>query len=187
MSTLINCEGASIPDFGAGFSDCAPKYVFGEVERVFVTPLDLPEDIDGNPYPADVTDESDWLALFNAGIGVNIPVKGTLDEPERPEIDTSLYRKAYPPARYTLSAMVDDIGEPEVYNALRDMANIRVRFWFISGNFIFGGAEGLLSDLNSWLTIEEGEEAMHKYALTFTWRSPDGKGPERATSPFLQS
>ena len=181
MSTLLNCAGDSIPSFGTGFDDCAPKYVFGEIERVFISPLDLPEG-EGNPYPADVTDDTDWDALFVAGTAVNIPVKGSLDEPDRPEIETSLYRKAYPPARYTLTAMVDDIGNEDVYDALREMANIRVRFWFISGGYIFGGATGLQSDLNSWLTIEEGEESLHKYALSFAWRA--AQGPERADSPY---
>ena len=183
-SFLTQCAEDSIPSFGTGFDYCAPNYVFGEVTHVIVAPIGIPDESDyaGNPWPTDVSDMGDWDALIGAGFAQVIPIKGTLDEPERPEIDTSLGRKAYPPPRYTLTGQVDDLPA-DVYEGMRNLSNKSVRFWFLSGGYIFGGAQGLRSDVNTWLTIEEGEESVHKYNVSFTWKSEDRLAPARAIAP----
>ena len=184
-SFLEQCAADTIPSFGAGFDYCAPNYVFGEVTHVIVAPIGVPEGspYQGTPYPEDPSEMGDWEDLIAADIGVQvIPIKGTLDEPERPEIDTSLGRKAYPPPRYTLTGQVDDLPD-DVYEGMRNLSNKSVRFWFLSGGYIFGGAQGLRSDVNTWLTIEEGEESVHKYNVSFTWKSEDRLAPARAIAP----
>lgn len=174
-----NCND-SIPDFSNAFNYCDPEYSFGEVERVIVAPIDIHESITDLPS----MDEAALIAAEASGyIGI-IPVKGSLDEPEQPEQETSLYRRAYPPARYTLEGNADDLST-EAYTALRDLNKKRVRMWFVSGKYIFGGALGLISDTRTFPVIEEGEESLHRYHVRFEWRS-DGKSPERDSSPWYE-
>lgn len=181
MSTLSCAEG--IPSFDGAFDFCSPNFVFGEIEQVIITPLETES---GNPYPADWTNETSWDTILTATtpdepVGFMIPVRGTIDEPDRPEIEASNYRKAYPPKRYSITASVDDLSDA-AYTALRQMMNRSVRLWFISGGYIFGGPQGIVTETDSWLTIEEGEDSMHRYHILFTWRSADAA--QRSTSPF---
>jgi hypothetical protein len=175
----------SIPSFVGGFDYCAPNFIFGEIEQVIISPLELES---GDPYPTDVTDETAWDALLDPSEGEPvaylIPVRGTIDEPERPEIEASLYRKAYPPQRYSLALNVDDLSDI-VHNALRELTNKRVRIWWISGGYIFGSATGIEADVNTWQIIEEGEDSMHRYHIHATWRAKEQ--PYRYVSPFADA
>lgn len=180
---FLSCLDQGIPNFAGAFDYCDPNFVFGEIEQVIMTPLSLES---GNPYPTDWTNEAAWDAIFTATtpdepIGVMVPVRGTIDEPDRPEIEASNYRKAYPPKRYSIIASVDDLSDV-AYNAMREMMNRSVRLWFISGGYIFGGPQGIIVSTDSWLTIEEGEDSMHRYHILYTWRSANAA--QRALSPF---
>lgn len=178
---LTSCA-ESIPSFANAFDFCAPNFVFGEIEEIIVSPLELES---GDPYPTDITSEEEWDLLLSPEVGdpvaFRIPVRGTIDEPERPEIEASKYRKAWPPKRYNLPCHVDDLSET-AYDGLREMMNKRVRLWWVSGGYIFGGSTGVEADVDAWLTIEEGEDAMHRYHMHYSWRSR--YAPERALSPF---
>lgn len=197
MDLFFQCA-SEIPSFANAFDDCEPNYVFGEVEWVYISPLSTDADGIENPYPADVSDVDAWLVLFNADVAHRIPVKGSIDEPEVPEIETSLYRKAYPPPVYTLNVAVDDLSGPRVdpdpdptigsYEAMRLLNNQYVRMWFISGGYIFGGQTGLRASVKTWITIEEGQEALHRYHASFEWRSTNKLGPARNPAPsFMDS
>jgi hypothetical protein len=178
----INSCAESIPDFTGAFDFCAPNFVFGEVEEVIISPLELES---GDPFPADITSEDDWNELLAPTVGdavaFKLPVRGTIDEPDRPEIEASLYRKAWPPKRYNLGVNVDDLSD-EAYSNLRELMNKRVRLWYLSGGYIFGFETGIEADVDSWQVIEEGEDAMHRYHLHFSWRNK--YAPKRWTSPF---
>jgi hypothetical protein len=176
----------SVPSFAGEFNYCAPAYVFGEIEEVIIAPLELES---GDPYPTPWTDKAAWDALLaptlpDLPVAFKIPVRGTMDEPDQPEIETSGYRTAFPPARYNVPLMVDDLNE-QVYENLRQMNNVTVRMWLISGGKIFGGPTGIEADLRTWPIIEEGEDAMHKYHIHASWRA--ALAPERAVSPFAPS
>lgn len=180
---MANSCAESIPSFVNAFDFCAPNYAFGEITGIIVAPLELET---GNPYPTDWTDEAAWESLLNptapaVPVAFEIPVRATLDEPDRPTVEASKYRKAYPPKRYTINASVDDLSDL-AYTALTQLVNKRVRFWFLSGGYIFGSPIGVEADTDSWLVIEEGEDALHKYNIELTWRSQNP--PQRAVSPF---
>lgn len=179
---MANSCADSVPNFAGAFNFCAPAYVFGEIEEVIFAPLELES---GFPYPSDWTSETAWNLLLAPDAGDPIahkaPVRGTMDEPDQPEIEASKYRTAYPPARYNVPVMVDDLSDL-AYENLRNMNNKTVRMWFISGGKIFGGPTGIEADLRTWPVIEEGEDAMHKYHVHASWRA--ALAPERATSPF---
>jgi hypothetical protein len=172
----------SVPDFTGAFNYCAPAYVFGEIEEVILAPLELTS---GDPYPTNWLDETAWNLLLAPEVGDpvahKLPVRGTMDEPDQPEVETSKYRTAYPPATYNVPFSVDDLSDI-AYNNLRDMNNKTVRMWIISGGKIFGGATGITADLRTWPTIEEGEDALHRYHVHASWRA--ALAPERGTSPF---
>lgn len=180
MSTNLCAD--SIPDLENAFNYCEPNFVFGEIEEIIVAPLETET---GDPFPTDWQDEDAWdLLLAPSGsspVAYKIPVRGTIDEPDRPEVDASKYRKAYPPKRYNLSSTADDLSD-KAYAGLREMQNKRVRVWWISGGYLFGLEEGIEADVDTWLTIEEGEDSMHSYHLNLTWRS--NESPNRVTSPF---
>jgi hypothetical protein len=180
---MANSCAESIPSFAGAFDFCAPAFTFGEIEEIIIAPLELET---GDPYPTDWTDETAWDVLLSPTlpdepIAFKIPVRGTIDEPDRPEIEASRYRKAWPPKRYNMPVAVDDISD-EGYTALRQMINKRVRLWFLSGGYLFGSPTGVEADVDSWYTIEEGEDSIHKYHLHFSWRSK--YPPERVVSPF---
>lgn len=179
----LNCA-TTLPDFTDAFDYCAPNFVFGEIEEIIVCQL---YDEDGSPLPVgfDWTDKADFEALFTAvapdlPLGHRIPVRGTIDEPERPVVESSLYRKAYPPKRYTLTGSVDDLSQI-AYDAMGELDNNRVRLWFIQGDYMYGLPEGLECDITTWVTIEEGEDSMTKYAFSAAWR---GQAPKRIANPF---
>ncbi len=162
-----NCVN-QVPDFPAeAFDQDCPVYAFGEVERVIVVKP-------SKDRPDDFTTEKNV-----------IPGIGTIDEPEQPEVVTSLYRRAYPPARYELTFNVDDLSE-DAYNTLRELHGARGRMWFQAGGYLYGGEDGIECDVKAALTIEEGEEALQKVPLHFTWRQRDGKMPEREESPWAE-
>ena len=181
MSTTNPCAD-SIPDLDGAFNFCAPNFVFGEIEEIIVAPLETEA---GDPFPSDWSDETAWDALLAPSgsdpVAFKIPVRGSIDEPDRPEVEASLYRKAYPPKRYTLTSAVDDLTD-KTYDGMRDMQNKRIRVWWTSGGYLFGLEEGIEADVDSWLTIEEGEDSMHKYHINLTWRSKTA--PKRVVSPF---
>jgi hypothetical protein len=178
----INSCAEGIPDFSGAFDQCNPGFVFGEIEEVIISPIETET---GDPFPTDVEDEDAWDELLAplAGdpVAFKIPVRGTIDEPDRPEVEASKYRKAYPPKRYSLQCGVDDLSQ-KAFDALRLLTNKTVRLWYLSGGYIFGTEIGIVADVDSWQVIEEGEDAMHRYHLHFTWRSKDA--PKRFTSPF---
>jgi hypothetical protein len=185
---MSNLCADSIPDFSGAFNYCAPNFVFGEIEEIIVAPLELEE---GEPYPADWTDSNDWDELLSplAGdpVAFRIPVRGTIDEPERPEVDASLYRKAYPPQRYTLACSVDDLSDL-AFEAMRNLNNVRVRVWFIQGHYMYGMPTGLEADITTWLTIEEGEDSMTRYSMNLTWRGTAlDAAPQRIWNPFVEA
>ena len=175
---MSNSCAESVPNFDGVFDFCEPNFVFGEVEEIIIAPLELET---GDPYPADWSDEDLWDALFDADTAHKIPVRGTIDEPDRPEVEASKYRKAYPPKRYTLSGNVDDLSDA-AYEAMRQLQNKRVKVWWISGGYLFGLPEGIDADVDSWHQIEEGEDSMHQYHFSFSWRSKNA--PARVKSPF---
>ena len=183
---MANSCTDSLPDFSGALNYCSPGYVFGEIEEIILTPLEVES---GNPYPTDWRDTSDWDDILTAPtgstpIGYKLPVIGSIDEPDRPEINTSLYRIAYPPKRWNLPLMMDDLSD-KVYDNLRSMANKTLRMWFISGGYLFGGEQGLIVDIDTWPVIEEGEDSIHKYHIHATWR--DRYSPKRTPSPFAAS
>lgn len=175
----------SIPSFAGAFDECAPNFVFGEIEEIIIAPLELES---GDPFPADWTDEDAWDEILAPSVGdpiaFKIPVRGTIDEPDRPEIEASKYRKAYPPPRYNLPANVDDLSDL-AYDNMRELVNKRARLWYISGGYVFGHPQGIIAEVNSWQTIEEGEDSMHRYHLHLSWRTKSP--PERIPSPFVPS
>lgn len=175
----------SIPSFAGAFDYCAPNFVFGEIEEMIVAPLDVEG---GDPFPADWLDEDSWDELLNPTVGspiaFRIPVRATIDEPERPEVDASKKRKAYPPQRYTLQGSVDDLSDI-AYEAMRSLNNKRLRLWFCQQQYIYGAPEGLLADFNAWLTIEEGEDSLTRYSFSATWMGTAANAaPQRGANPF---
>ena len=154
-----NCS--SVPSFADAFDFCAPEYGFGEIERVVV---------------ADIGDDKPT----NFETATVIPVRGTLDAPDQSEIETSLYRKAYPPARYELTCTVDDLSDT-AYAALQAFHGGECLLWFQAGDYLFGG-EGLRCSVKTHLTIEEGEDSLHKGGLHFSWRA--NTMPDREESPW---
>jgi hypothetical protein len=176
---------SSIPDFCGAFDYCAPNFVFGEIEEIIIAQLFTE---DGDPFPEawDWEDVASWdtfLACDQDGvsnIAFRIPVRGTIDEPERPEVEASLYRKAFPPKRYTLSGSVDDLSQ-QAYDAMNELDGKRVRLWFRQGDYLFGSSTGLEADFTTWYVVEEGEDSMSRMAFNATWR---GQAPARIYSPF---
>ena len=181
---------SSIPDFSGAFDYCAPNFVFGEIEEIIIAQLFTE---DGDPFPEDWdwTDPDKWDEFLGVGapadadppIAFRIPVRGTIDEPERPEVEASLYRKAYPPKRYTLAGSVDDLSQ-QSYDAMNELDNNRVRLWFRQGNYLFGLPHGLETDITTWYTVEEGEDSMSRMQFNATWR---GTAPARIYSPFAEA
>lgn len=167
MPFSLFCED-QLPDI-RGFDDCNPNFVFGEIEQVLIGSLGAEPDFD----------VSDWQMWRENIVGENedidtegddfyaylVPVRGTLTDPDRPEIDASKYRKAYPPAEWNIEFRVDDIPDA-VYTALAALHGTSVRFWFISGGYIFGGANGLTVQMKTAPSIEEGRDAMHQFNCT---------------------
>ena len=151
----------SVPSFENAFDFCAPEYGFGEIERIVVKDV-------GTDKPADFEAED------------VIPVRGTLDAPDQPEIETSLYRKAFPPARYELACTVDDLSDT-AYAALQAFHGSECLLWFQAGEYLFGG-DGLRCSVKTHLSIEEGEDSLHKGGLHFTWRA--NTMPDREASPW---
>lgn len=178
-----NSCAQSMPDLAGAFDYCAPNYVFGEIEEIIIAPLEVES---GDPYPSDITSEAAWDDLLapDAGdpIAFKIPVRGTIDEPDRPIIETSLYRKAYPPKTYNLPVNVDDLSD-KAFDELLKLTNTRVRMWYISGGYLFGGTFGIEADTDSWPVIEEGEDAMHRVHIHFSWRTKERI--QRVASPFV--
>lgn len=183
---MANSCSASVPDFSNAFNYCDPGYVFGEIENIILSPLEVES---GSPFPADWRDTSDWDALLTAPTGQTpiahkLPVIGTLGEPDRTDIPTSNYRHAYPPKRYNMTVMVDDLSD-EAYENLRHLTNVTVRMWYESGGYLFGGEQGIEVDVDSFPVIEEGEDSLHKFHVHMTWRAKEA--PARTPSPFVAS
>ncbi len=167
-----------------GFDYCEPKFKFGEVTQIILSHVYL----DGiDVYPTDESDKDLWSPLFEADsdgdsgqVAYLIPVRGTLGEPDQTEIDASMDRKAYPPAEWTLECRVDDLSD-NVYDALRQLKNKAARLWFIAGGNIFGGNQGIIATMNTFLEIEEGFDTMHNVHLRLMWKAAEL--PERADAP----
>ena len=180
---------SSIPDFCGAFDYCAPNFVFGEIEEIIIAQLYTES---GDPFPVgwDWEVEASWDTFLSGcdddateTIAFRIPVRGTIDEPERPEVEASLYRKAFPPKRYTLSGSVDDLSQA-AYDAMNELDGNRVRLWFRQGDYLFGSSTGLEADFTTWYTVEEGEDSMSRFAFNATWR---GDAAERIYSPWADS
>lgn len=188
MSTLLSCA-ESIPDFSNAFDECAPNFVFGEIQQLIVAPLYTEEG--GDTFPTDWTSEADWSSLLDASgdtdatpVAFLIPVRGSIGEPEVTEVEASLGRKAFSSARYTIDAKVDDLSDV-AYAALRQMRNVRARIWFMQAEYLYGGAQGIVADVNTNLQIDEGEDSLTIMNLKATWKgAADESAPARTASPF---
>ncbi len=188
MPLTFFCDEA-LPDV-RGFSDCSPEFIFGEIEQILITPVTVGDDFDVGNHLNDWKSWEDWLSLIvsdpdedvddDGFYALQVPVRGTLGEPDRPELDASRYRKAYPPAEWNIECRVDDLPD-RVYAALTSMHNTTVRMWFISGGYIFGGAEGLVVQMKTAPSIEEGRDSMHQYNVNAHYY---GGAPERAKIEF---
>ena len=193
MSSLDFTCAEGLPIF-KGFDDCNPEFGFGEIEFLIVAPLA----IESNPGAFTGWDgfnpsvEAEWDDLFaetDSDTGEQtaylIPVRGTLGEPDRPEIEASRYRKAYPDPTWSLEFKVDDLSD-SVYEAMRQFANTTCRVWFVSGDYIFGGNTGCVpATVNTWLVIEEGRDSMHNFHGVAEWRA--ATAPERDASPYAET
>ena len=159
--------------------------MFGEIEEIIIAQLYTES---GDPFPLnwDWESEASWDG-FLAGcddepaetIAFRIPVRATIDEPERPEVEASLYRKAFPPKRYTLSGSVDDLSQI-AYDSMNELDGKRVRLWCRQGDYLFGRSSGLEADFTTWYTVEEGEDSMSRMNFNATWR---GDAPDRIFPP----
>lgn len=178
---FLNCAD-DLPEI-TGFDDCNPHFVFGEIEQIILgTITDDANELDNLQWDDWIDEVEGWASIigsdsspgeFNAYV---VPVRGTLDEPDRPEVDASRYRKAFPPATFTMDCDVDDLPD-EVYERLGELHNKTARLWWISGGHIFGGQKGIIAQFNTHPIIEEGEDSMHKYHVQAWWR--DSVAPER--------
>ncbi len=131
---FLNCVD-DLPDI-LGFDDCEPNFVFGEIEQVIIGSIQDESDV------LDTLDEGKWEDFedhFVTEVDADhssdfyaflIPGRGTMDEPDQPEVEASRYRRAYPPAERTIEFNVDDIPDG-VYDALNDLHNQTVRLWAI--------------------------------------------------------
>jgi hypothetical protein len=61
--------------------------------------------------------------------------------------------------------------------------NTRVKIWYTAGNFIFGGNEGIIADIDLGYMIERGQKVPQKITGTIKWDA--AHSPARGANPFV--
>jgi len=161
---------------------CDPQIEFGEISKVFVMGYD------GSDL-ANWELLSDWTSRLSQDDVADIDkirtltVSGDQPLPEKETLEISDNRKVSTPSTFTLNIDIDDVTD-EIYEFFRTMeCNTRVKIWYTAGNFIFGGNEGIIADIDLSYMIERGQKVPQKITGTIKWDA--AHSPARGANPFV--
>ena len=164
------------------FDFCDPAVSFGEIERIFVAPYDT------TPF-TDVESLAEWTArldnttLADPDLIRYMDVSADLPKGEREKIQISRSREISTPAKFTINVTVDDLSDLNYEFMRTTYCNTLQRFWFLAGNYIYGGNEGIPAIMELDLVIERGgKKSLNKFDGTVTWEHEFP--PERNDSPW---
>ena len=162
------------------FDECVPSVSFGEIEHIYVASGDA------DPF-IDWTQLIEWVSrLSDSAIDPDairkLDVSADLPASTKNTIDISLARKISAPGSWVINVDIDDITD-QTYDFMRvTECNVQFRFWFATGEKLFGGNDGILGMFNLSPVIERGAKTVNKLSGTITWENQFA--PERCDSPF---
>lgn len=152
------------------FDICDPKIYFGEIEDIYVAAGDASAFIDwtnANEWAIRLSDSdiNDIDAIRQLHVIADIPVASA------DETIISLGRKVFSPATHNIAIDIDDISDLNYEFARATSCNTLYRVWFATKNYMFGGNEGILANINLRPVIERGQKSINKLSGTISWDS----------------
>lgn len=174
---------AILPTASADY--CSPNVHFGQIERIFFT---RPGD-----GLTDVSSLSEWNTRLDQDDALPSPptlakirylyVIGDLPEADQTEIEISGKRKVYNVPEHTINFSVDDTDDTNLALALAVQQNGVGIFqtWFLAGGRLYGGNDGIETNMKINLVIPESKDEVQKLVGTMTW---EGYVPQAVDSPF---
>ena len=160
------------------FSDCAPELGFGEIQSIFIGGSTV------DPFNNPATPWTS-LAAWTTAIGttlVELVVSADLPAAAADELVISKGRKVYTPASHTINFDIDDVTASNYEFGRMTSCNSKYRIWFATPEYMFGGNDGILVNINVRPVIERGIKSLNKLMGTITWEAQFS--PERAPSVF---
>lgn len=170
--------GSVLPE--VSFDTCSPNVTFGEIQKIFVGMANA------EPF-TDWTDLSQWEAAL--ALPVNDPdairelnVSADLPAPSVEEIVISLGRKIQSPASHVINVDIDDLSDENYEFARVTSCNSQFKVWFMTGDYMYGGNDGITANMSLRPVIERGIKSLNKLSGTITWEAKFS--PERETSVY---
>lgn len=156
---------------------CSPGTHYGQISMLMFT-----RNGDGL---TDWTDDTEWATrIDNASTGTTaLPVApgladirqlfgiGSLDAPDRPEIEISRRRKVFGDPEFSMSFQVDDTGDVNWNDFMLGLptGGQVYSIWFGTEDRIFGGNTGITATMTANPLIPESKDELMKIVITITW------------------
>jgi hypothetical protein len=165
-----------LPD--PSFSYCSPIISFGEINKIYL----MGEE--GTPFiNLDLSELISKKAMTGADKLVELTVMGNLPAVLGDDIEISNGRKATPPKTFTLPFTIDEVNAAN-YEFMRTMSCIiRVRAYFATPDWWYGGKDGIPCDIKMAPQIDAGTKSKHLFSGQLTWESVFPS--ERITNPMV--
>lgn len=141
--------------------------------------------------------ESEWVGrIDNASTGTTAlpasPAKadirqlfgiGSLEAPDRPEIEISRRRKVFGDPEFSLTFQVDDTGDVNWNDFMLGLPTGGQVYsvWFGTEGRLFGGNNGITATMTANPVIPESKDELMTIAITLTWT---GTIPEVTNNPL---
>lgn len=146
----------------------------------------------------DWTDDTEWAGrIDNASTGATaLPAApsladirqlfgiGSLDAPDRPEIEISRRRKVFGDPEFSMTFQVDDTGDVNWNDLMLGLPSGGQVYsvWFGTEERLFGGNTGITATMTANPLIPESKDELMKIVITITWT---GTIPEVADNPLV--
>lgn len=165
---------------------CNPLVRKGQIQKLFITratSADVLTDVSSLVEWNSRLDNADPIPGSGSAPIREIPVIGSMAEPEITESDISLDRIFRSTPKYTVSFKIDDLSIENI-DLIRDYQEAgaaTVKFWFLAGDLLFGGDSGIDATIKANLVIPESRTEFMTGTGTLIWT---GSTPEAVASPF---
>lgn len=169
---------------------CSPNTHYGQISMLLFT-----RNGDGL---TDWTDDTEWAGrIDNASTGATaLPAApsladirqlfgiGSLDAPDRPEIEISRRRKVFGDPEFSMTFQVDDTGDVNWNDLMLGLPSGGQVYsvWFGTEERLFGGNTGITATMTANPLIPESKDELMKIVITITWT---GTIPEVADNPLV--
>lgn len=158
-----------------------------EITDLYVVGVDANGDALAAPVDWTVAGAGGWADVLDQSVADKVRhliVSGDKPDTENTDVTFSKFRTKTVQRRHTVNADIDDISDENYTFMLNLQCGATFRMWYATyGGKLYGGATGILCDVNANYALERGQDSRALIKLNLTW---DRKfDPPRIANPLI--